>query len=251
VRHQRGLPTPEKGDWNRVEMGESGVFVNERRAHVGGAPGDMHISGAGMYTPHDASKPGLDKKITDLGKQLNLSEQDTAAMLRQFATTQQFPTGIPEKLKKSLSITSYLLFSRENIRNAGEMAFSAMTVDRIERGDLTWKQAFNIPGHLPKTGDPLSAGGENPMSFRGSSWAGADLEAGAVPESVTSPADRARRERAMEELRKREIAMGEKWLAMRMRADKLEYFKDETAAREWIYDRLLQFFRINKQRVPG
>jgi hypothetical protein len=254
VAEQRRRGTPPAGTWQYTQIGSTGVDVKEKRVHETGSAHDLRISGAGAYTPGSNALKGLDAEIMRVGKEMGLEEADTATMLRQFATTQTFPKGLPDNMQKMLATRAHLLFGRENARNAGEVAFSAMTVDRIEQGDLSWKDAFNKPGALAKDTDidrQLTTGGENPMSFRGSSRAADDMTLGGVPADVTAPKERERREKGVEELKRREIAMAENWLKMKMTAEGQIYFDDEAHARQWIYDQLLTFFSAKAHTLPN
>lgn len=252
VAHARaqGTQLPGPNDWNRWRLGNQGFLVHERHT-PGTAAHDMMISGPSRYTPSSADRLGIDYRLQEIGQASGMGRRATAAALRQFVTTGRMPRGIPPEHAARLVRIGFLVFGRESMRNPGNLAFAAMTMRNVEHGTMSWREAFNRRGFVPD--DPnqdLTTGGAFPMSFRGSSRAAADREAGAVPAGLPA-AERSRRSAAVQELNRREIALAERWLSAEMRAAKLRYFDDQQHARQWIYDRLLEFYRLRRRLVPA
>lgn len=114
-------------------------------------------------------------KLAEVIEELNgngMTDQQIAISVRNFLKTGISPAGNEHLIGR----LSWLMTIRESHRNSGNLAFSAMTIDLIAQGKMTWAEAFT---KYKKGGDDPRIGerGEFPMSMKGAQAAAADQEA--------------------------------------------------------------------------
>ncbi|MGH3117618.1 MAG: phage tail protein, partial [Gaiellales bacterium] len=249
IRHLRRTNAPiPRGDMARWRVGRQ--EVRERRANPYAPPHDLEVGMASAYTPRRSGGQSAGRILEDIGRRRAWSRQRTAEVMRELVTTGRMPRGVGGADANRLAAVTFLMFGRESARNPANLVFAPMTLDLVERSNVSWRTALNRRGSLRQGGDPSRSGGIFPMSFRGASRAAADIEAGGIPSSLTDPKERSRRERNMRILVRREIALSERWLNRTMRAEGLRFFANAQHARQWIFDHMLAFYRIRRRNSP-
>ncbi|GGN64276.1 hypothetical protein GCM10010112_24320 [Actinoplanes lobatus] len=65
-----------------------------------------------------------------------------AHALRQYSRTRRFPGGFDADQREFLRALHWLIFVRESVRDRANLGFAPMMVRLIERGQLSWEEAF-------------------------------------------------------------------------------------------------------------
>jgi hypothetical protein len=86
------------------------------------------------------------------------------------------------------------------------------------------------------------------MSMRRAERTAAYLEAGGPPADL-APEERAVWVQRVEEMKRREIALAEQWLTAELAAEGRRYFDSEAHAQNWIFQRLLAFYRLRRRAM--
>ncbi len=150
------------------------------------------------------------------------------AAVHELATTGQLPHRYRHAAETLAPIT-HTMYGAETRRRPQSLAYAAMTTELATRG------RGSIPD-LPQA--PRGAGVA--ARFEGSTRA--------EREQIWRGRSRAERRQLVADVRavrRREIAIAERWLQARLAAG--EYFRDETHAENWIYEQLLERLRIVEQ----
>jgi len=223
-----------------------------------GAPfmrmGNIHnrlVNDVGSYSNTPGKKSNellVAEEMADISNKTQLTDAQIASGVREFVATGRLGRGLRQHRDK-ISAIALLMFGRESARNVGNIAFAAMTTELIAAPNdpMTFQQATNDPNApwFPKRRDPATgrtqggfgAGGDFPMSMKGAQTAAAELERERhrdEPSGERSP--------RAQELARRETALAERWLANKIPPDRT--FRDRADAENFIYQKLLQFYRI-------
>jgi hypothetical protein len=253
VRHMRST-TGRRARGGGFRVGQTQERVYEFRRRGQGTQLDRFVQHAGSYTPtpetrHSAAENAartqrrLELSVAGRVAGTGLSDAGYAAALRTFIRTGRLTGGL-QNHPRFAARSAVLLFGRESARNTGNVAFAAMTVDMIGRGNMTWQEALNRSGRaLPDTADHRRTGGAFPMSFRGAQDAALELE----QERRGRP--RGPRSNEARTLARREIQLAERWLNQFTIAQRGNGFRDAAHAEQWIYDKILEFYQ-GRQQTP-
>lgn len=139
-----------------------------------------------------------------------LTDQRIASIVRAYNQTGELPKKLTPGQQSLIQNMHWLMFVRESVRNPANLGFAAMTMDLVQRGPqrsgIDLHQAFAEFEGTPVTGER----GQFPMSMSKAARAARGLEAearGASPGTVAQGGTQDERD----ELRRREVEMGEKW----------------------------------------
>ena len=235
-KEQTGEDLPKPFERRPFTVGEEEHPVTEVRYPGRRAPMDVMVSNVATYTPKSEDAEGIDARLEAVGRQAGMTRSRLAGVMADFVRTGEMNPKIGER-SGELSRLTFLIFGRESARS--NLAYAPMTIDLVGRGEMTWKEALNRPG-AQAGGPDRTTGGAFPMSMRGATRAAEDVESG-IPAGL-SPRDEKQRKRNVQELKKRQRELAEKWLQSEMEREGLRFFKDRAAAEEFIYRRLLRFY---------
>ncbi|HEU0299051.1 MAG TPA: hypothetical protein VFR37_06335, partial [Longimicrobium sp.] len=212
---------------------------------------NREVERVGAYTP--TKQPGISKAgfvmgrhvpvmIARLQRSLGVSGRGLAAIFRDFVATGKLPKGLKGTQERAIARIALLMFGREGARNPGTVAQAAMVVDLVGSGKMTWEGAFGKQAHWVAPGGPQKdTGGLFGMSMRGAEKAADELQQEGSPDSDRVPKGRSENAK---ELARREIEVAERWLQQTMQAHGLKAFPSRAAAEEFVYERLLEFYRL-------
>ncbi|MFI7434110.1 hypothetical protein [Micromonospora haikouensis] len=178
-------------------------------------------------------------------KDTSLSDKQIALHMQELVETGQLPSSLKEKDAKSISQLAWLMFARESHRNRRNVAYSAMTVDLISDGQMTWDEALSV--HEAKGPDPRRGGrGKFPMSMKAAASATRGLAAedqGIPPRKAPSGGGTAADRR---ELERRETALAERWVMARLNANNGLVGLSKQALKDHVLLLVRQFFRSSR-----
>lgn len=139
-----------------------------------------------------------------------LNDQRIASIVRAYNQTGHLPKILAPAQQALIQNVHWLMFVRESVRNPANLGFAAMTMDLVQRGPqrggISLHQAF-----AEHEGTAVTGGrGQFPMSMEKAARATRGLEAedsGRAPGTTAQGGTQAERD----ELRRREVEMGERW----------------------------------------
>jgi hypothetical protein len=241
VRHFReaGRPVPRFGTVHRYELGEDRIAVTEQR-RFGGRFGRW-VRGIGRYSPTGPNQDLIPNQIARIRSSTRMTDTQVAIAVRDFVRTGQLPPQLRPHAG-DVGALAFLMFGRESARNVGNVAFGPMTLSLVAEGRMSFQEATR--------GTELARGGGGafPMSMRGAERAARELEEEraatrrAEEEGLEPPPQN--RSREARELARREISLAERWLRHQMQMARLHGFDTQDDARDFVYERILNFYKL-------
>jgi hypothetical protein len=175
----------------------------------------------------------------------NLAGRGDPQLARDLRRLVQRGTPVTGRQADRLPALAYLMFGRETMRRPDSAAYAAMTVQMIERGEMTFDDAFAL--HEPgRAEERPGGGGAFPLSRVASDIEPTDrdlrLAAAANPDATREQQSAIAASSAVErETRLREGRLAEQWLIAEARADG-EVFDSRAAVESYVRRKLTAFF---------
>ncbi|MFF9511018.1 DUF4157 domain-containing protein [Streptomyces sp. NPDC014724] len=185
----------------------------------------------------------LDPEIVQELRAMRLGDATVAQIMHTFMRTGKWPTAIKlnARDKNRMARLIWLMYVRESVRDRENVALAPMTIDLIQRGEMTWEEAFKIYEPSSPEVAPGRPGGRGtyPASMRNASRATRGLEAQDRGVTLWSTADEERIRRdavrgtigplndsirehgtqeERDELQRRKVELVGRWLEVRMKA---------------------------------
>jgi hypothetical protein len=245
VEHMRSGKRPAGEPWKshkRYKVGETVVTEGQRPGHEYNA----HVAMGGPSAYPNISSKTLGKMMQDTG----MTDARVAVAFRDYIRGKQLPEELRTHTAK-FDRLKLLLFGREAIRNPGMIAFSPMTLMLIasNKDPMTWHEAL-----AAYESDPNRLGGRGvlPMSMKDAQASALELEEERrirkEAEKNGKPLPTIARSDNAKELATREIELATRWLTTMMKAEGLQAFKDQNHAKEFIKQKIVEFYVGRKRQ---